>query len=318
MAGPTFLHGKNSRVVFSNPSQTSQSFLGVLASGSNVVTIVSNLPATLPLGATVTGTGIPSNTTVTAITQYTLTLSANATSSSSLTAPTLISFALSNGASFDVSQFFNDVSVATAVDPVETTTFQNSGVKTYISGLKEGTVTLAGFYDGSYAAVDEIMANAINNSADEAVLVFPDGGTAQNSVCHLARGLENKYDLKTPVAGVVAIDTEIVSDGGVWRGFGQYFTTTSSGSTTAKNNGLQTTRGGLLIINVLALQGTLSLSFQHSANNVTYQTISGSTISTVGNVVLFLPNPLLQYTQLIWTLSGTSPSATICYGFARF
>ena len=222
-------------------------------------------------------------------------------------------------ASYDLSQFFNDVSISFATDTPETTTFQNGGVRTYIAGLKQGTISMSGFYDGTAGAVDEIINTAISNAADEAVLVFPNGGDTANSVCHLARGLEAKYDLKSPVNSVVAIDMELEADGGVWRGKGQTFTATATGTTTVLDNGVATTTGGLLIINVLSLTGTLSVSLQHSADNVTYATVANTTISSAGVLVnSTLVKPLYRYTRLAYTLSGVSPSVTIAYGLARY
>jgi hypothetical protein len=224
-------------------------------------------------------------------------------------------------ASYDISQFFNDASISYSVDPNETTTFQNGGVKTYIPGLKEGTIALSGLYDGTSTGVDQIFSTAISNSGDQATLVFPAGGTSENEVCYMANAITTKYDLKSPVSGVVAIDAEVQADGGVWRGKGKYFTATGSGSTVALNNGSATINGGLLVIGVLALSGTLSLTFQHSSDGVTYVNATSTAITAVGTQVdttLALPNPIRQYTRLNWTLTGTNPSANIFFGFARF
>lgn len=65
-----------------NISRSSWSFVGSITSGSATVTVVSGLPdaRAVPIGSVLQGiTGIPNGTTVTATTQTTLTLSANAT-----------------------------------------------------------------------------------------------------------------------------------------------------------------------------------------------------------------------------------------------
>lgn len=64
------------------PLSFSLGFTGSITSGSNQATVVTNgsvLAANFQVGYTITGTGIPANTTITAITGSTLTLSANAT-----------------------------------------------------------------------------------------------------------------------------------------------------------------------------------------------------------------------------------------------
>jgi len=226
----------------------------------------------------------------------------------------------SSNVAYDISQFFNDASVSTSIDATETTTFQTGGVKSYIPGLKEGVISLSGLYDGTASGIDQILTTAISNSGDQATLVFPAGGTTDNEIGYLANGIATKYDLKSPVSGVVAVDAEVQADGGVWRGRGKYFTATGTGYTVAYNNGSASTNGGLLVIGVLALSGALSLNFQHSNDGITYVNAT-SAITSVGTQVdtsASLPNPIRQYTRLNWTLTGTNPSATIFFGFARF
>ena len=224
------------------------------------------------------------------------------------------------GAAYDISQFFNSADVTIGIDTPETTSFQNGGVKTYIVGLRDGSINLSGMFDGSTGAVDEILNTAIANDGDDSVVVMPDGGTSANSIAYMARGIEAKYDLKSPVNGVVAIDTAFAADGGVWRGYGQSMTVTGNGNTTPLSNPLgTTTKGGLLVIGVTALTGTLSVNFQHSSGS-SYSSISGSNITSTGCVVLtsWPSSGILANTRLQWTLSGAGASATLWYGFARY
>lgn len=221
---------------------------------------------------------------------------------------------------YDLSQFFNDVSISKTIETPETTTFSNGGIKTYIPGIKDSNLSLSGYYDGTASGVDAILTEAISNDADDAVLAFPTGGNIPNDICYMARAVEGKYDLKSPIGGVVAVDTEFAADGGVWRGRGQAMTITASGNTVALDNGTATSRGGLLVIGVSALSGVLSLTFQQSDDGTTYTDITTPLVS-VGTQVLTtgdLPQPLKRYTRLYYTLTGSSPSAKIFYGFARY
>lgn len=220
---------------------------------------------------------------------------------------------------YDVSQFFNDSSMSLMVAPEETTTFQTGGVKSYIKGLKDGTISLSGYYDGTPQGIDPILQNAVHNGVNDGCVVFPLGGANDNERCWMAQGIETKYDLKSPVAGVVAIDTEIQCSGGIWNGTGKSFSITGTGasaSTTALNNQVSTSNGGLLIVGVTALTGTLSLYFQTSADGVTWTQV-GNTISAVGAEIYPIAGTINQYSRLYWSLSSGG-SATITYGFARY
>jgi len=223
-------------------------------------------------------------------------------------------------ACYDLSPYFNDVSLTNDVEATEVTTFNQAGVKSYIPGLRDGSITLAGFYDGTANGVDAILTSALSNTLDEAIVVFPQGGNAQNERCYMAQGIQTKYDLKSPVSGVVAVDAEVQADYGVWSGRGQLFTTSGNGSTTSLDGFGSTTRGGLVVIGVLSLTGTLSVTLQHSQDGSTWVNAT-SALTTVGTEIVntaALPTTLYRYTRLNWTLSGANASANIYFGFARF
>ena len=234
---------------------------------------------------------------------------------------------------YDLSQFFNNAGVSGSIEAVDTTTFQTGSAKSYIPGLRDGTITLSGYYDGTLTGVDAILKNAIgeanSGAPDNACVVFLAGGSNQTEICSVARGIETKYELKSPVSGVVTIDTEIQADGGVWRGNGSVMTTNDSNNTDPLDNGQPSYRGGLLVFGVLNVtQGAvpndlaLSVEFQHSVDDTTWVTISTSNLTNPSAEVNVFPlsttSPLYRYTQLVWTLTGTNPSATLFYGFARF
>jgi hypothetical protein len=220
---------------------------------------------------------------------------------------------------YDLSQYFNDASVSTSIEATESTTFQTSGAKSYIKGLKDGTISLSGYYDGTPSGIDAIMNTAVNNTGDDACIVFPFGGNTDNERCWMAQGIETKYELKTPVAGIVTIDTEIQSDGGILYGTGKTFSITGTGasaSSVALNAQAPSNNGGLLIMAITALSGTITLTFQTSADGVTYSQV-GNTISAVGAEIYPISGSINQYSRLNWNLSSGG-SATIFYGFARY
>jgi len=317
---PTFLHGKNTRVVLVNPNFTSQTFTATVTSGTAVITIVSaNLSLVPGMGITA-ASGLPAGTVILSASGRSLTLSNNFTGTGTITFT-----ASSTGIAYDISQFFNDVSVSFASEAAEITTFQTAGFKSYIAGLREGNISLNGFYDGTITGVDAILYTAIANTGDEGCIVFTDGNNSATSAsrCYITRGIETKYDLKSPVSGVVAVDTEIQADGGVWRGIGQNFTqsgaaTTYAPSTNGYDGGSATTNGGLLIVGVTALTGTsptVALTFQHSPDQSTWTDLA---TSNTGGAVTIVGGSIYRYTRLRVVLGGTSPSANIYYGFARF
>jgi hypothetical protein len=327
--------------MFVNPGFVSQTFTASATNGSAIITIANANFSLMPGMGVTAASGLVAGTVILSAAGRTLTLSNNFTG----TTGTVTFTAASTGISYDISQFFNDVSVSFSSETAETTTFQTSGVKSYIAGLREGSISLSGFYDGTVTGVDAILTTAITSTGDEGCIVYPDGNSSATSIsrCYITRGIETKYDLKSPVSGVVAVDTEIQADGGVWRGIGQTFTQSGAATTYApstsgwsravansSSTGLQTsgttTNGGLLLLGVTALTGTSPtavLTFQHSQDGSTWVagTPDGGDLGTesgVGGVVTILAGSIYNYTRLKVVLGGTSPSANIYYGLARF
>jgi len=318
---PNFLHGKNTRVLFVNPLFSSAVITANTTNGSAVI-VSTTVIGPASLGQSVSGSGIPSGATITAIQGQNITLSAAATATASGVSVTLSS----TGAGFDLSPFFNDASVTYAVAAEETTTFLQGGSKTFIPGLKDGTITLSGFHDGTIGGTSAIIHGATSTAGDKSVLVFPAGGTTDNERCLMANGVTTKFDIKSPVAGVVTNDMELQADGGVWRGNGQYLVVSTTGNSTAytstpaaSSGTASTTKGGSLIMGISTVVGTnptISLAFQHSQDGTTWANLA--TFSSAGGSVTLLTGTIYQYTRLAWTIGGTNTSAVIYYGFARY
>ena len=318
---PNFLHGKNTRVLYVNPWFTSATFTANTTNGSYVIVATTTI-GPISVGQSITGSGIPASTVVVAIQGNTITLSAAATATASGATMTVSS----TGIGYDFSPYFNDVSVSTSQAAEETTTFLQGGSKTFIPGLKDGTITLSGFHDGTIDGTGSIFHGANATPYDKSILVFPAGGLLDSERCFMANAVQTKFDIKSPVAGVVTNDMEVQADGGVWRGHGQYLVVSTSGNSNAytpfpaaASGTADTSKGGLLVLGIQLLTGggTIAVNFQHSSDSSTWSTLA--TISSAGATVTTLTGTIHQYTRLQWVFTGgTTPSANIYYGFARY
>jgi hypothetical protein len=72
-----------------------------------------------------------------------------------------------------VSQNVNSVELTTTADAIETTSFGDSGWRTYKGGLKSGSVTLSFHNDYVATALDSVLYNLFNTIAT--VTIFPAG-----------------------------------------------------------------------------------------------------------------------------------------------
>ena len=70
-----------------------------------------------------------------------------------------------------ISQNVNSVELTTTADAIETTSFGDSGWRTYKGGLKSGSVTLALHNDYASTALDSVLYNLFNTIVT--VAIFP-------------------------------------------------------------------------------------------------------------------------------------------------
>src|SRR3990167_394679 len=141
--------------------------------------------------------------------------------------------------------------------------------KTFIPGLVGGTVPAEGLYDGSAAAVDEILEAALADVAGRAVTHLP-AGDAFAARGRFMTAHEASYEVTTPVDGVAAISAEFTGtagpDGGlVLHPLGAQ---TVTGNGTTQDDGAASSNGGVGYLQVTAYSGLTDavIAIQHSVN----------------------------------------------------
>jgi hypothetical protein len=72
-----------------------------------------------------------------------------------------------------ISQNVNSVELTTTADAIETTSFGSQSWRTYVGGLKSGSVTLSMHNDYASTALDSILYNLFNTVAT--LTIFPAG-----------------------------------------------------------------------------------------------------------------------------------------------
>jgi len=381
---PTFISGKDTRVIFAQPYYSGFQGSFTVTSGSPILTVTTTQQAefsnnSIQDSRMVVGIGSLLSLEhffdngnfpyVTNVNGTTITMSEVATGSGAAVATgsndDLVSGG-NSGQSFDVSHFFNDVSISRAFEPQETTTFQTGAAKSYISGIKDGQISLSGFYDGSFDGVNAILQEATDSAYAKAydpnynpqvfgitqgqnlyqgAVVFPSGGSEGYAVpCYMAAGIVAKHDLKSPVSGVVAIDTEIQASGGVLRGMGAQADFQSNSHTAPLTftmgayTAVANSTGGTVIYGLtesgggywLDTGGIVSqddwippvlLEFQHSNDGVTWITLNAVCSDQAAKIVK-ITSTIYKHTRLQVTLYPSNVDkpftyAKTYYGFAR-
>lgn len=225
-----------------------------------------------------------------------------------------------NGA--NLTSYFNEASVSQDVETAETTAFGNDA-KTYITGLKDGTLSGSGMFDGAAGAVDQTLSGVIGAAAADLVTLAPDGAVAgRRSYSMAAR--ETSYEISSPVGDVVSISLEVQADGGVDRGIllAANSSVSASGQSAGQNNGAATTNGATAYLHVTAntRDGASTFKVQHSTDNVTFVdlvTFASVSASATGGEAVAVTGTVNQYVRSEHVPGGSSGSVTHTIALAR-
>ncbi len=118
-----------------------------------------------------------------------------------------------SGSLTDISAFVNNVDFPETADVAETSVLGASN-KTYLAGLKDANISLAGFFD---ATADAIFGAVIGQSATLSFEYSPEG-TASGKIKYTGECILTNYALSSPVGDAVAYSCDLQVSGAVTRG----------------------------------------------------------------------------------------------------
>ena len=118
-----------------------------------------------------------------------------------------------SGSLTDISSFVNNVDFPETADVSETTTL-GADNKTYIAGLKDATISLAGLWD---ATADAIFGAVVGQSATLSYEYSPEG-TASGKIKYTGEAILTSYAISSPVGESVGYSADLQVSGAVTRG----------------------------------------------------------------------------------------------------
>lgn len=222
----------------------------------------------------------------------------------------------------NLSAFFNEASASQDVETAETTTF-GSSAKTYIIGLKDGTMSVSGMFDGAEDSVDEQIEAVLGAEAASVATIAPEGLTiGKTSYSCAAR--KTSYEISSPVGDVVSTSLSIQADGGIDRGLivAANAAVTTSGQGTAQDNTTSSANGGVGFLHVTAntRNGASTFKVQHSSDNVTWAdlvTFTNVSATTMTAERVAVTGTVNRYLRASHAPGGSTGSVTYTMAFAR-
>ena len=225
-----------------------------------------------------------------------------------------------NGA--DLSPYFNEASVSQDVEVAETTTFGDSA-KQYITGLRDGTMSAAGMFDGSQGAIDATLSSVIGATAADVVTFAPDGPVAGRR-SYSAAARQTSYEVSSPVSDVVTANLEVQATDGVDTGvlLAAKATITTSGEGSSVDEGASSSDGAVAYLHVTSntMDGATAFKVQDSADNVTFVdliTFTNLSASATGGQKVAVTGAVDRYVRASHDPGASSGSVTYTLAFAR-
>jgi hypothetical protein len=224
---------------------------------------------------------------------------------------------------FDFSSYFNDVSASTMVETAETSTF-GSNAKEYIPGLKDGTVSLSGMFEGTTSVgTDDYFETVLGADTKQKVIVAPEGhGLGGRAV--MLESDATSYEVSGAIADVVQASAEFQSSEGVEHGviLSSGAAVSSTGNGTGVDNGAATTNGGVgyLSVPVNTRNGNVTVKIAASADNSTFADLITFTVvssATKTSERVEVTGTVARYLRVSYTVAGSTGSATPIVAFSR-
>jgi len=219
--------------------------------------------------------------------------------------------------SSDLSAYFSSADSAQTAETAETTTFGNSA-KTYIVGLRDGTVSLSGLWDGAASAVDSVLAATLGSTGKP--VTIGQAGLVAGNRCQLMVSHETSYGVTAAVADVVQVSADLQADGGLWSGV---YLRTVSAETISTNgssidNAASSANGLRANLHVTAGSGSATIKVQHSSDGSTWVDLITFTAATgAGAENKTITGTVNRYLRATSTISGGSPSFSYTVSVAR-
>ena len=234
---------------------------------------------------------------------------------------------------FDLTSYFTDVSITQENEVAETTAFGDTN-KSYLLGLRAGTLSMSGMWSADTDGSDEEL-QALLGNATTPLLTVREGAAAIGGSAVIAQANETSYAISSPVADVhtVSADFECTPNqvsnltfalaGGVQLTAGASIAHGSLGNLSSVDNSASSANGGAATLHIPAntVNGNTTIKVQHSANDSTWADLISFTVvgaSTKTSEIKAVSGTVNRYLRATASTAGSSGSITFMIAFARF
>lgn len=213
----------------------------------------------------------------------------------------------------DLTGYGRSITISRDVDTAEASTFGDDD-KVYVPGLRDATASMELLLD---ATLDGSV-NAVAGAGTRPVWSFYPMGDTVGLTGYGLQADATGYEVTAEIGDVVQASLEMQSSVGAELLVSHHALAqrTTSGTATVIDNGAATTGGGRGYLHATAVNGTVTVKVQDSADNTTYaDLLTLGTLTAPGGFRTTLAGTVRRYTRLVYT--ATAGTATFVAGFGR-
>ncbi len=211
---------------------------------------------------------------------------------------------------YNLTPYFREANKASTVDLAETSAFGTFD-KTFVVGMREGRVSLAGMFDGSVDAVDQVLSQILGQEAAVNVTIAPEDLTIGRRT-YICQAEETTHETSATISDVVAASAELGATSGIHAGVSLHALTAegTTSNSTSVDNAVATTLGARAVIHMTANDrnaGSIVVKVQHSTDNAVWNdliTFTSIAFAVKTTEYLTVAGTVNRYLRTLWTVTG--------------
>lgn len=226
---------------------------------------------------------------------------------------------------YDLSCAFKSLNMVKSVDELDTTALCTTGDRSFVPGLKEGTLDLEGYYAYDGTDLDElenVLETAFANQSN-VVISASLGALSVGGVAFMVTGGQTSHDVSSVLNQVIMATATIRATGNIYGGQWLYNDTVDDDTDTGSSvdNTAGTTDGGIIHFHAYAPDGDITASevvIEHSANNSDWDELGSVGIGDgFGAAAAEIPAGTTVNRYLRASVTATDGAATFAASFYR-
>lgn len=223
-----------------------------------------------------------------------------------------------------LSQWLRSITMAPTVDLHDSSVFELDD-KTFIAGMESSTISANGLYEGTEAAIDQILDDLLGDPPGPIFTYLPAGDGFGARMKSMVASVST-HTITTPATDLATIDLAATSNVGHESGviLAPHILYDASDESASVDNGGDTEAGAAGYLQVSAgtpADGELDVKIQHSDDDavwvdlITFATVEDADAPTAQRVAV--EGTIEQFVKAVWTLAGTGPEFNFLVGFHR-